>query len=420
MKTIIIGAGIVGTATAYYLWKHGCEVTVIERQADAALETSFGNGGIIHLSEAEPWSRPGMPLKILRWLGDDQAPLLLRYRALPQMWKWGIGFLRNCTAARFRKNTLANLKLGHYSLDALHEITADVPIDYDRGARGVLKIYRNREALDASIEACELFGRHGLTYRVLTPSESATYEPALAATSESLVGTLHFPNDEHGDCRKFTQGLAKHLAQHGVDFRWGVKVAGLTMSDGNVAAVETDEGVLRADAVVVAAGSFTPLLLRPLGIDLPICPVKGISITVPSAPWKDPIATPTIDDENLFGLVPIGDRLRVAGSAEITGYDATVNAVRVQAMIARVIKTFPEFAECYDVATAKVWTGLRPVTPTGTAFMGRTRFPNLFVNAGHGHLGWTFGSGAGRYVAGLVAGKAQDTGFEDFPDPRRY
>ena len=420
MKAIVIGAGIVGTATAYFLWKRGCEVAIVERQTDAALETSFGNGGVIHVSEAETWSRPGMPMKILRWLGDEQAPMLLRLRALPQMWKWGIGFLRNCAESRFLRNTLANLKFGHYSLDALHEISADVAIDYDRSARGVLKIYRSKQALDAATRACELFAKHGLSYRTLTPAQSAAYEPALAATVPSLVGALHFPNDEVGDCRKFTQGLAAHLAGHGVDIRFGTKVTGIGVRDGAVTTVETDQGPLRADVVVAAAGSFTPLLLRPLGIDLPICPVKGISITVLSAPWKTAITTPTIDDENLFGLVPMGDRLRVTGSAEIAGYDATVNSTRADAMIARVIRIFPGFAECYDKATATVWTGLRPVTPTGTAFMGRTRIRNLFVNAGHGHLGWTLGSGAGRWIAGIVTGRAPDTVFADFPDPRQY
>ena len=184
--------------------------------------------------------------------------------------------------------------------------------------------------------------------------------------------------------------------------------------------METGQGTLRADVVVAAAGSFTPLLLRPLGVDLPICPVKGISITVSSAPWKTAITTPTIDDENLFGLVPMGDRLRVTGSAEITGYDTTVNSARANAMIARVIRIFPGFADCYDAATAKVWTGLRPVTPTGTAFMGRTRIRNLFVNAGHGHLGWTLGPGAGRWVAGIVSGESSGDAFEDFPDPSQY
>jgi D-amino-acid dehydrogenase len=420
MKALVIGAGVVGTATAYFLWKHGCEVTVVERRADAALETSFGNGGVIHVSEAETWSRPGMPMKILRWLGDEQAPLLLRLRALPQMWRWGAAFLRNCADGRFRKNTLANLNFGHYSLDALHEITADVAIDYDRSTRGVLKIYRSKEALEIAIRACELFSEHGLAYRALTPAQSAAYEPALAATASSLVGALHFPTDEVGDCRKFTQGLATHLRQHGVDVRYGTQVSGFSVSDDRVAAVETDQGPLRADAVVVAAGSFTPLLLRPLGIRIPICPVKGISITVPSAPWKEPIATPTIDDENLFGLVPIGDRLRITGSAEIIGYDTTVNAARVEAMIERVIRIFPGFADCYDDRTASAWTGLRPVTPTGTAFMGRTRISNLFVNAGHGHLGWTLGSGAGRWIAGIVTGRSRDAVFADFPDPRHY
>jgi D-amino-acid dehydrogenase len=419
MKVIVIGAGVVGTATAYFLWKQGCEVAVVERQSDAALETSFGNGGVIHVSEAETWSRPGMPMKILRWLGDEQAPLLLRPRVVPEMWKWGVAFLRNCAPAQFRKNTLANLKFGHYSLDALHEIIADVAIDYDRSARGVLKIYRSNEGLDAAIRACELFSKHGLTYRALTPSEGAAYEPALAATGSSLVGALHFPTDEVGDCRKFTQGLAAHLVRQGVDVRYGIEVTRLSASDGAVTAVETGQGPLRADAVVVAAGSFTPLLLHPLDIDLPICPVKGISITVPAAPWKGAIATPTIDDENLFGLVPIGDRLRVTGSAEIAGYDATVSSARAEAMIERVIKIFPGFADCYDKATAKVWTGLRPVTPTGTAFMGRTRIENLFVNAGHGHLGWTLGSGAGRWMAGMVTGRSSEAAFEDFPDPRQ-
>ena len=194
MKAIVIGAGVVGTATAYFLWKRGCEVVVVERCADAALETSFGNGGVIHVSEAETWSRPGMPMKILRWLGDEQAPLLLRPRALPQMWKWGIAFLRNCAASRFRKNTLANLKFGHYSLDALHEITADVAIDYDRSARGVLKIYRSNQALDAAVRTCELFSEHGLSYRALTPSESAAYEPALAATGVEPRRRAAFPD----------------------------------------------------------------------------------------------------------------------------------------------------------------------------------------------------------------------------------
>src|SRR5215831_20087793 len=413
MKAIVIGAGVVGTATAYFLWKRGWEVTVVERRADAALETSFGNGGVIHVSEAETWSRPGMPMKILRWLGDEQAPLLLRFRALPQMWKWGIGFLRNCAEARFLANTLANLKFGHYSLDALHEIIADVAIDYDRSTRGVLKIYRSDQALDAAVRACRLFAEHGLRYRALTPAQAAAYEPALAATGPSLVGVLHFPDDEVGDCRKFTQALAAHLARHGIDIRFGTKVTGLGVSDGVVTAVETDRGPLRADVVVVAAGSFTPLLLRPLDIDLPICPVKGISITVPSAPWTTAITTPTIDDENLFGLVPMGERLRVTGSAEIAGYDATVNYARADAMIRRVIRIFPGFADCYDQATAKLWTGLRPVTPTGTALMGRTRIRNLFVNAGHGHLGWTLGSGAGRWIADVVTGRSEAV-FEGF------
>ncbi len=415
MKTIVIGAGVIGTATAYFLHKQGDEVVVVDRQDGAALETSFANGSIIHASEVEPWSRPGMPQKILSWLGREDAPLLLRFSALPQMWRWGVDFLSNCTAERFHENALANLRLALYSLDTLQEIAAETGIAYDRSKSGVLKIYRDPKSLETAAQGWESIVPHGLNYRSLTPDQCTEIEPALSATAHTLAGGLYFPRDEVGDCNAFTQGLARHLEERGVVFHYRTSVAGLVAEGDAVKSVETSRGELQADRFVIAAGSYTPLLLRPVGINLPIYPVKGVSVTVSSRNWNGAPKVPILDDSGMYGFVPVGDRLRVAGSAEISGYDTVPSLTRAAAIVNRAIEAFPEFARCYDPATAKVWAGLRPVTPSGTAYMGRTSIGNLFVNAGHGHLGWTMACGAGRAVAAIVAGERPGVDLSRFP-----
>ncbi|MFO1055805.1 MAG: D-amino acid dehydrogenase [Dongiaceae bacterium] len=406
MRTVVLGAGAVGTATAFHLAaRHGHEVTVIERQPEAALETSWGNGGVIHASEVEPWSQPGMPRKIIGWLGQENAPLLLRYGAIPHMWRWGLAFARNCTPERFRRNAEANLRLALLSLATLQELRAETGIAYDLGTRGVLKIYRSRPSLDAAAASCRHLERHGLQFEVVDPARCVAIDPALASTEKTLAGALYFARDEVGDCNKFTQGLAAwSAARHGVAFRYGTTVRGLEMVDGRVGAVITDAGRVPADNVVAAMGSFTPLLLRQVGLRPAIYPVKGVSITVKSAGWPGALRTPVIDDSGLYGLVPIGDRLRVSGSAEITGYDTTPSRVRCQAIIDKVVAAFPDFRRCFDPRTARFWAGLRPVTPSGTPCLGRTPISNLFINAGHGHLGWTLACGSGRVVAAIVAG----------------
>jgi D-amino-acid dehydrogenase len=415
VKTIVIGAGVIGTATAYFLHKQGDEVIVVDRQDGAALETSFANGSIIHASEVEPWSRPGMPQKILSWLGREDAPLLLRFGALPQMWRWGLDFLGNCTAERFHENALANLRLALYSLETLQEIAAETGIAYDRSQSGVLKIYRDPKSLESAVQGWESIVPHGLNYRTLTPDQCTEVEPALASTAHTLAGGLYFPRDEVGDCHAFTQGLARHLEERGVVYHYGTAVDRLNAEGDAVRSVETSRGALAADRFVIAAGSYTPLLLRPLGINLPIYPVKGVSVTVSSRNWNGAPKVPILDDSGMYGFVPVGDRLRVAGSAEITGYDTVPSQTRAKAIVERAIEAFPEFARCYDPATAKVWAGLRPVTPSGTAYMGRTSIANLFVNAGHGHLGWTMACGAGRAVAAIVAGERPGVDLSRFP-----
>ena len=415
MRTVVLGAGAVGNATAFYLNKLGHEVTVVERQPAAALETSLGNGGVIHASEVEPWSQPGMPRKVLSWLGQENAPLLLRYGAIPQMWRWGIEFVRNCRLEVFRSNARANLRLALLSLQSLQEIGAETGVDYDRGTRGVLKIYRDPGSLDDADAGSALLAREGLTYRRASAAECLALEPALGAAEPSLAGGLYFERDEVGDPYKFTQGVADWLTERGVHYRFGTTVRGLAREGDRIAAVETSTGLITADAVVVALGSYTPLLLAPLGVRVPIYPVKGISLTVPSAPWLAAPKMPVIDDSGLYGLVPIGNRLRISGSAEVTGYDATPSPLRGHAIVEKVLRTFPDFARCYSRENAKWWAGLRPVTPSGVAFMGWTPIRNLFVNAGHGHLGWTMSCGAGRVVAAIVAGRTPEIDISDFP-----
>jgi len=405
MTTVVLGAGAVGTATAWYLNKAGQDVEVVERRPGAALETSWGNGGVIHASEVEPWSQPGMPRKIIGWLGKENAPLLLRYGAIPHMWRWGLEFSRNCTSERFRANARANLDLALHSLRSLQEIGSETGIKYDRATRGVLKIYRSAESLDAAQRSCDFLAQHGLLYERVDVARCVALEPALDETRETLAGALYFARDEVGDCHKFTQGLAAACAARGVRFRYGETVQSVETTGGHVIGVVTDKGRISADTVVVAMGSFTSPLLANLGIRIPIYPVKGISITFPRGAWNSAPQMPVIDDSKLFGLIPIGDRMRISGSAEIAGYDASPATSRAAAIVENASFTFPEMKRHLDLATARIWAGLRPVSPAGTPVIGQTGVRGLWVNAGHGHLGWTLACGSGRVAADLITGR---------------
>ncbi|MFT3989309.1 D-amino acid dehydrogenase [Aestuariivirga sp.] len=404
MTVVVLGAGAVGTATAWYLRKAGHDVVLVERQPDAGLETSWGNGGVIHASEVEPWSQPGMPLKIIKWLGKEDAPLLLRYGAIPHMLGWGLKFAANCTPEKFRANSESNLALALYSLRSLQEIGAETGIAYDRATRGVLKIYRSVDSLDGAQRSSDHLAGLGLTYERVSPDRCVELEPALRDTRSTLAGALYFPRDEVGDCNKFTQGLAAACAKQGVSCRFNETVQKIEISGGRAAAVITDKGRIAADTVVVAMGSFATPLLAQLGISVPIYPVKGVSITFPRGDWKDAPTVPVIDDSKLFGLVPIGDRMRISGSAEITGYDTAPAMPRAEAIIANAGYTFPEMRKHLDIAKSRVWAGLRPVSPSGTPLIGETRIGGVWINAGHGHLGWTLSCGSGRVAADLISG----------------
>jgi D-amino-acid dehydrogenase len=406
MAIVVLGAGAVGTATAWYLRKSGHEVVLVERQTEAAMETSWGNGGVIHASEVEPWSQPGMPMKIIKWLGKENAPLLLRYGAIPHILRWGVAFTRNCTPQKFRENAKSNLHLALHSLRSLQEIGAETGIHYDRATRGVLKIYRSGASLDGAERSMTFLARHGLLYERVGVARCLELEPALQGTKSTLAGALYFARDEVGDCNKFTQGLAAACAARGVQCRFGERVQKIETRSGRAQAVITDKGRIAADAVVVAMGSFTAPLLARNGIRVPIYPVKGVSITFGRAGWDTAPALPVIDDSKLFGLVPIGDRMRISGSAEITGYDTTPAVARAEAIVANASFTFPEMRRHFDIAKSRVWAGLRPVSPSGTPIIGVTRIRGLWINAGHGHLGWTLSCGSGRLIADLMDGRA--------------
>ena len=405
MTTVVLGAGVVGTATAWYLRKSGHDVVLIERQAEAAMETSWGNGGIIHASEVEPWSQPGMPTKIIKWLGQENAPMLLRYGAIPHIIRWGIDFARNCTPERFRANALSNLHLALHSLKSLQEIGAETGIAYDRATRGVMKIYRSREALDGAQRSTDYLAQHGLLYERITPDRCVELEPALRETKPTLAGALYFARDEVGDSNKFAQGLAAAAAASGVQCRFNETIRNIETANGRVQAVVTDKGRIAADTVVVALGSFTAPMLAQNGIRVPIYPVKGVSITFKREGWNGAPVVPIIDDSKLFGIVPIGERMRVSGSAEITGYDTTPALARAQAIIANASSTFPDLPRHFNIAKSRVWAGLRPVSPSGTPIIGETRIRGLWVNSGHGHLGWTLSCGSGRLAADLINGR---------------
>jgi D-amino-acid dehydrogenase len=396
VKVAVLGAGVVGTAAAWYLRQAGHDVQVLDRRAGPGLETSFANGGQISADHAAPWAKPGVPLQALKWMLQEDAPLLFRLRADPAQWRWGLQFLRNCTAARFRENAARLQRLGQYSRAQLQALRQETGIEYDRLARGILVLYT---------------GERGFEPGWRTPEECAAIEPAVASMKPLLNGGRYFPDDESGDAYKFTDALARLCAAQGARFDYGVVVEGLEVEGDEIKAVRTNQSKpVRADAYVLALGSYSPLIARPLGIRLPIYPLKGYSVTMPV---KNPAAAWTVslsDEAHKLVLSRLGDRLRIAGTAELSGYSTEINKVRCEAIVKRTMELFPDAG---DPSRAEYWAGLRPATPSNLPCIGRTKYPNLFLDTGHGTLGWTHACGSGRIVADLVSGREPEvqTGY---------
>jgi D-amino-acid dehydrogenase len=425
MKVIVLGSGIIGTASAWFLNKAGHEVTVIERQPGVAQETSFANGCQISVSHAEPWANPHAPLKILKWLGKEDAPLLYRFRAEWLQWKWGMHFLRECTPARTAENIRQIVAIAEYSRQTLQGVRAETGIAYDQLTRGILHFYTDQKEFELSKPAARLMREFGCPRKTVSADDVIRIEPALARMRDKIVGGDFTPTDESGDVYKFTAGLATKAAEAGVDFRFDTTITRLLTegrgASAKITGVEIIDAhgrhrVLRADAFVVALGSFSVQLLKPLGIDLMIYPGKGYSATYRIT---NPDAAPTVsltDDGSKLVLSRLGDRLRVAGTCELNGYTRELNSTRCGAITRRTRELFPDACDYDDPA---YWTGLRPLTPTNVPYIGKSRFSNLFLNTGHGTLGWTMGCGSGRAIADIVSGRQPDVDFAFTGMPRR-
>lgn len=400
MRVIVLGAGIVGSSTAYWLAKDGHEVTVVDRQSAPGQETSFANGGQISASHAEPWANPTTPMKALKWLGREDSPLLWRFSRLdPDLWFWGLRFLGNCTPRRTDINTGRTLRVALYSRALLKSFNQEQRIDYDRRTEGILHLYRNPNEFEGACKAAVIMRRYGLSRRVLSPTQCLELEPALAASTNRLAGGIFTEDDESGDACKFTQGIAKLAQEAGAQFLFNATAAAIeTGKNGFEALKLNDSRRLEADALVVAAASYSPGLLRPLGLSLPIVPAKGYSVTLTAGK-----AAPTLsltDDEHKMVYSRLGDRLRIAGTAEFSGLDTRMNQFRADIILSKALDLFPGAG-----TGPEFWTGLRPVTPDSVPIMGKTPIKGLFLNTGHGTLGWTMGLGSGRFLADILSGK---------------
>jgi D-amino-acid dehydrogenase len=413
MRIVVLGAGVVGVTAAWYLAQDGHEVTVVDRHEGPALETSFANGGQISASYAEPWANPEAPAKILRWLGQEDAPLLFRLRLDPHQWRWGLQFLFECLPSRTRRNTIQCLNLALYSRDCLGDLRRTTGIEYDHLERGILTFYTDAKEFEHGAKAAALMREFGCGRDVKSVDECVAIEPALAACRDRLAGGIFTVRDESGDAQRFTRELAQLAAAKGVAFRWNVTVESLVGEGDAVAGVrcfndEHRQEMLTADAYVMALGSYSPFLLAPLGVPCLIYPAKGYSATIAI---EDHRGAPTVSLTDLAGKIVftrLGDRLRVAGTAELSGYGRELNPVRCEALIRRTFELFPDAG---NRRTPQFWTGLRPATPSNVPLLGRTRYRNLFLDTGHGTLGWTMACGSARALADLVAGRKPGVEF---------
>ena len=402
MHVVILGSGVIGTTMAYYLARDGHQVTVIDRQPGPGLETSYANAGEVSPGYSAPWAGPGVPVKAIKWLLMQHSPLVIKPMLDPAMWRWGMSMLRNCTEARYRVNKGRMVRVAEYSRDCLKALRAETGIRYDERAQGTLQLFRTQKQLDGVGKDIEILKQSGVPFQLLDRAGYIEHEPALALVKDKFVGALRLPGDETGDCFKFTQALAEKARGLGVDFRFGTTIHGIDAADGKIRGIDTDTGRVSADHYVVALGSYSTRLLKPLGIKIPVYPVKGFSITVPIT---DPALAPEstiMDETHKVAVTRLGDRIRVGGTAQLSGFDLSLEAGRRKTLEFVVGDLFPRGG---DVAKAEFWTGLRPMTPDGTPIIGKTPYPNLTLSTGHGTLGWTMAAGTGRLVADLVGGR---------------
>lgn len=402
MKVLILGSGVIGVTSAYYLARAGHEVTVVDRQPEPALETSFANAGEVSPGYSSPWAGPGVPVKAVKWLLMKHGPLVIRPKLDPVMWVWLLKMLRNCTSARYAVNKSRMIPIAEYSRDSLRDLRRDIGIQYDERAQGTLQLFRYQAQLDGTGEDIAVLKQYGVPFEVLSREGCIAVEPALSGVKEKFAGGLRLPQDETGDCHMFTQALAKHAEALGVRFMFNTSIDRIVTDGTRVSGVVTSAGLLQADAYVLALGSWSSRLVAPLGISLPVYPVKGYSITVPIKDASGAPESTVMDESYKVAITRLGNRIRVGGTAEISGYSSQLYNARRATLDHSLTDLFPRGG---DLSKATFWSGLRPMTPDGPPVIGPTQYANLHLNTGHGTLGWTMSCGSGRVLADMLSGK---------------
>jgi D-amino-acid dehydrogenase len=409
MRVVILGSGVIGTTSAYYLAKAGHEVTVVDRQSAPALETSYANAGEVSPGYSAPWAGPGVPVKAIKWMLMQHSPLVIWPLLDRSMWRWGLMLLANCTDKAYAINKGRMVPIAEYSRDCLRQLRADTGIAYDERTQGTLQLFRTQAQMDGIGKDVEILQQYKVPFEVLDRAGFCKVEPALKLTQEKFVGALRLPGDETGDCFKFTQTLGKMAESLGVQFKFGVTIQALDVAGDAITGVRTDAGPITGDVYLLALGSDSPLLLKPIGIDIPVYPIKGYSLTVPIT---DPAGAPEstiMDETHKVAVTRLGDRIRVGGTAEIAGYNLNLREARRATLNHVVTDLFPTGG---DISKAEFWTGLRPMTPDGTPVLGPTHYKNLQLATGHGTLGWTMAAGTGRVMADLISGRQPEISMD--------
>lgn len=410
MRVLVLGSGVIGVTTAWYLSQAGHEVVVVDREAGPALETSFANAGQVSPGYSAPWAAPSIPVKAMKWLLMRHAPLIIRPRLDMAMIRWTLAMLRNCTHERYALNKGRMVRLAEYSRDQLDLLRRETGITYDGRQQGTLQLFRTEKQLADVHKDVDVLKAQGVPCEVLDPAGCIAAEPGLAASDVGFVGGLRLPNDETGDCFLFTNALARMAAERGVVFHQGVDIQALETVDGRVVGARTSQGVLTADAVVVALGSYSPRMVAPVGLKLPVYPVKGYSITARIVDAdRAPVST-VMDESYKVAITRLGDRIRVGGMAELSGYNNSLPHLRRETLEQSVGSLFPGGG---DLKGASYWSGLRPMTPDGTPVIGATQVPGLYLNTGHGTLGWTMACGSARLLADLIDGETPEIEVHD-------
>ena len=414
VKVIVLGAGVIGVSSAWYLSKLGHDVVVVDRQPAAGRETSFANGAQVSVSQSEPWAAPSAPMKVIKWLFKEDAPLLFRPQLDWQQLSWGLEFLVECLPSRYRFNIQQMVNLGLYSRHSLQALRAETGIEYDHATRGIMQFYTEESDYAGAAEACTLLSKFGIERRVVSRDEAVRIEPALASLGEKLKGASYAESDESGDAFKFTQNLATLAEANGVKFMYDTAIEALRTDHDRISSVVVKRkdsatyDAMSADVYVVCLGSYSTPMLKTIGISIPVYPAKGYSATLETEGFSGAPHVSLTDEAMKIVFTAVGKRLRIAGTAELAGYNTDINMVRCEALIKRARELFPTAAD-YD--HPQYWTGLRPSTPSNRPLIGRANYTNLFLNTGHGTLGWTEGPGSGRALADIVSGKVPEVDY---------